>query len=182
MTNRRSVASGSWSFSHPGSCEGGRCLAGTSVVVARQNLLGVAAYAPRVRPFGQDWQGNQYALDNARREHNEPLGLMFEISSMDVFELPFSFVDFHEELLPADKDVPLSGSRYLEWRRFSDDVRPLSFSECVGHKVPFFLGGDDNVANLARTNIQVHWSITAQLSVQTRDLPDGTGVPAVRID
>jgi hypothetical protein len=41
----------------------------------------------------------------------------------------------------------------------------IQFDECVGSKVPLFLGGVDGVENLDVTDLDVYWTLTGQLRV-----------------
>ena len=46
--------------------------------------------------------------------------------------------------------------------------------ECVGYKTPLFLGGKDVMDNLEILNLDVYWTLTAQLIRKARGLPLGT--------
>lgn len=40
---------------------------------------------------------------------------------------------------------------------------PVNFDECVGYKIPLFLGGDDHIGNLQSTDLDVYWTLTGRL-------------------
>jgi hypothetical protein len=56
---------------------------------------------------------------------------------------------------------------------------PLGFDQCVGYDVPLFLGGADTIENLHVEDIDVYWSLTAQLRAATRNVPPGTPISGV---
>jgi len=51
--------------------------------------------------------------------------------------------------------------------------------ECVGFKVPLFLGGAGDVANLEVSDLEVYWSFAAQLRLQSRGLAPGAPIDGV---
>jgi hypothetical protein len=138
-------------------------------------------FAPQVRVFGFDWSGNQYALDNSRKVGADAQVKMFEISSGSVFDIPATLLEFHNDLLPSDKNVPLGNDYFQEWREFAKVTDALEFSKCVGHDVPLFLGGPDSVENLSVTDLEVYWALTGQLRAKTADLPLDTKISGIDI-
>jgi hypothetical protein len=138
-------------------------------------------FAPRVRVFAFDWSGNQYALDNSRKVGADAQVKMFEISTGSVFDIPATLVEFHNDLLPSDKNVPLGKDFYQEWRQYAGVKDTLEFSQCVGHNISLFLGGSDTVENLGATDLEVYWSLTGRLRTKTADLPLGTKITGVDI-
>lgn len=55
----------------------------------------------------------------------------------------------------------------------------LQPNQCYGFKVPPMLGGEYTVENLEPTDLEVHYSILADIHRQTKDLPEGTPVRIV---
>ncbi|WP_277621809.1 T6SS immunity protein Tdi1 domain-containing protein, partial [Caballeronia zhejiangensis] len=49
-----------------------------------------------------------------------------------------------------------------------------SYEECVGYRIPLFLGGKDVMDNLETSNLDVYWTLMAQLIRKARGLPIGT--------
>lgn len=41
--------------------------------------------------------------------------------------------------------------------------RSPSYTECVGYKVPLWLGGSDDIENLQTVDLDVYWHVTGQL-------------------
>jgi hypothetical protein len=52
----------------------------------------------------------------------------------------------------------------------------------VGYRVPLFLRGQDDIANLELVDIDVYWTIVGQLIVGTRQLSVGATISGVALD
>lgn len=118
----------------------------------------------RVQPFAADWLGRQFAIDSARHDADgTPQVLLLDVGAGEVLDVPTSLRGFHEEELVEFHDAALASNFYEEWRFASQDREPLMLRECVGYKVPLFLGGEDATPNLHRTDAEVHWTLTGQL-------------------
>lgn len=138
------------------------------------------AFRARVRCFGYDWLGRQFALDRARIQGGEWLVLMIEPGTGQALEIPATFRSFHsEELVDYDNEA-LASEFFREWR--SRHGRPLLAHECVGYRVPLFLGGEDDVENLEIIDLEVYWTICGQLLNKTRELPLGTTIGSVAME
>jgi hypothetical protein len=140
------------------------------------------SYRERITCFSYDWLGRQFALDAARREGDEPLVLMLEADTGEAMEIPATFGEFHNTEIIEYADSALATQLFAEWRQRNPDSKPLAYDECAGFQVPLFLGGSDTVDNLAVTNLQVYWSICAQLWRGTLKLPPGATIHEVRIE
>ena len=136
-------------------------------------------YTDRVRCFGRDWLCNQFCLDSERRETGEALILLFEIGTGQVLKIPETFESFHSALIVNDPEAALAELFFGRWR--SVDPRPLADDECVGYKVPLFLGGKDEVGNLARSDASVYWHLAAQMLVRASALRHGTEIKGVSV-
>jgi len=77
-----------------------------------------------------------------------------------------NLTEFHEDELVQEAHAALAEPFYREWRAESGDDVPLGPGECVGYRVPLFLGGKDEVDNLERTDAEVYWSLTGQMRQQ----------------
>lgn len=135
--------------------------------------------ASRACPFGYDWLGRQFALDARRLEDREPLVLLFEPGTGQALEIPFSFAGFHERLDEL-REPALAGSFFASWAQANPGLLPLNASQCAGYKVPLFLGGKDVVENLEVIDLEIYWSISAQLRQGARTLPPGASIGQVR--
>ncbi len=121
-------------------------------------------FVDRITCFGCDWLGGQFALDSARTDPSgQPLVLLFEPGTHEALALPVNLTQFHEDELIQEAHAALAEPFYREWRAQSGDDVPLGPGECVGYRVPLFLGGKDDVDNLERTDAEVYWSLTGQM-------------------
>ncbi|UCH73465.1 MAG: DUF1851 domain-containing protein [Rhodospirillales bacterium] len=134
----------------------------------------------RICAFGYDWMGTCFALDKNRTEGGESLVVLFEVDTAEALEVPADFASFHNETLIEQREAALTPSFFDAWISAGGAApRP---DQCVGYKVPLFLGGQDTVENLELTDLAVYWEISSQLIAETRNLPPGTPVKGVSVD
>jgi Domain of unknown function (DUF1851) len=138
-------------------------------------------FANRACPFGYDWLGRQFALDADRREEGEPLVLLLEPGTGEALEIPLPFRAFHDQLGEL-REPALAAPFFAEWSEKNPTSMPLKRDVCVGYRVPLFLGGTDTVENLEVADLDVYWSLTADLLASTRDQPPGTKITGVSIE
>jgi len=138
------------------------------------------ALADRIECFGADWLGRQFATDRGRIESGEPLVLMLEPGTGEALEIPVSVADFHAHELIEEADAVVALSFFGDWVS-AGGARP-GYAQCIGYKVPLFLGGHDEIANLEMIDLDVYWTLTAQLLSKTRALPEGTVIDRVIMD
>ena len=129
--------------------------------------------------FGFDWLGRQFALDGERLTAGGPEILMFEPGTGEVLEVPATFISFHNEEIIDYRNEALASDFFKEWSR-NNQVQ-LTPRECVGYKLPLFLGGTDNVDNLEVIDMEVYWVLCGQLFNQTRKFPPGTTIKKITI-
>lgn len=132
-----------------------------------------------ISAFGYDWVGRQFALDANQRKDGEPLILMCQPGGADMFEIPCTFLTFHEDELINNSDAPLADVAFRDWIQAGN--RAPGPTECVGYKVPLFLGGVDDFENYEVCDMEVYWGITTQFLEVTRNLPPGTPIGRVTI-
>jgi len=124
--------------------------------------------------FSYDWLGRHFALDFRRKENDEPLIIILEPGTGDALEVPTTFRMFHEEELSEHQDAALSVDFFNQWR--TNNSERLLNNQCVGYKVPLFIGGQDTMENLALGDMEVYWEICGQLLNKVRNLPPGTPI------
>ncbi len=124
------------------------------------------AFYGRIAVFGFDWLGRAFAIDEKRLEVGGPGVLMLQPGTGDALEIPRDVVDFHNEELVVYREEALAQSFFFEWRRKGGDVP--STAQCIGYKVPLFLGGADSVSNLELVDLDVYWSVMTQLLAKLR--------------
>ncbi|MCR6487295.1 DUF1851 domain-containing protein [Amycolatopsis sp. OK19-0408] len=128
-----------------------------SVAVFGSVLEMFPVWTGRVVPFGFDWLGRQFAFEPAAEQV-----LLFEPGTAEVLEIPGGFAAFHEEVLLDEPEAALAASFFEEW--VTTAGKPPAWGSCAGYQVPLFLGGADTVANLEEIDLDVYWSLTAQIA------------------
>jgi len=120
------------------------------------------SYRGKITCFGRDWLGRFFALDATRRVAHEPAVSIFEPGTGEVLEAPVGFAEFHNEEMVEFPDAAVANDAFEKWAALNP-VSHLSDSECVGYKVPLFLGGNDDFANMEVVDIEVYWGLCSQL-------------------
>jgi hypothetical protein len=123
-------------------------------------------YTGRIGCFAVDWLGRVFAVDSSRLEDAYPGVILFEPGTAEVLEIPCNLNSFHENELVNYGENALAISFYEEW--ISKGGAMPSLTQCIGYKKPLFLGGVDKVENLEIANLDVYWTISAQLIQQLR--------------
>lgn len=136
-------------------------------------------FASRACPFGYDWLGRQFAIDAGRAQGGQPLVLMLEPGTGEGLEIPLSFGAFHNEELVEYRDAALATNFFDAWSQVQEAALPLASGDCVGYRVPLFLGGRDTVDNLEVIDLDVYWSTCGQLRRGSLQLPEGTSIKDV---
>ena len=134
-------------------------------------------FANLINCFAYDWLGKIFAVNKI--DSNQIL--IFDIGIGNVLEVPVGFEEFHNKELVEYTDDALSISFYKKWLDSSENKIPKT-DECIGYKVPLFLGGIDNVTNLEVINMDVYWNITGQILRKIQNLPDGTPINKINIE
>jgi hypothetical protein len=129
-------------------------------------------FRDRITCFACDWLGRQFALDHSRMEKAGAMVLMFEPGTGESLDIAASFHTFHNQELVEHANEALALDFRGEW--FASGGEIPSLCECIGYITPLFLGGSDSVENLELTDMEVYWSVSAQLISKVRNLPDGT--------
>jgi len=129
--------------------------------------------------FSYDWLGRNFALDLNRMENNEPLILMFEPGTGEAFEIDATFKSFHNEQLIEYQDAALAVNFFKEWKQETNCI--LVPKQCVGYRVPLFLGGEDSMANLDLSDMEVYWDICGQLINKMQKVQLGTKIEKITL-
>lgn len=133
-------------------------------------------YNSQFLPFGHDWMGRQFCLSTAKANHIH----IFDPGSFEDLYVEVSLYDFHNELLTADKH-DFFASDLFEAGLSELRLSGVGSSQCLGLKIPLFLGGEDEPSNYSVSDLQVYWNIHYQLYKQTHGMPEGTVVNSVSI-
>lgn len=132
-------------------------------------------YKNKVVCFGVDWLGRCFAV----KKEDDSQVLFFDPGAGEVFVIPADIIKFHNYELISHANSALACEFYKQWQGINN--RPISLSECVGYKVPLFLGGSDTVDNLEITDLEVYIEICGQLKNKTAGLPEGTRIKKITI-
>src|SRR5450830_630250 len=135
-------------------------------------------FGGRLQCFGYDWLGRIFALDSGRLEEGHHGVVMFEPGTGKALEIPCNIVTFHDKELIEYREEALAVSFYAQW--LAQGVAP-SYEECIGYKIPLFVGGKDVVDNLEISNLDVYWTLAGQLIRKTRGLPLGTPLGKITV-
>lgn len=107
------------------------------------------------RLFGYNWLGQFFAIDD-----QEGKGHVIIIDTDTTAYTDMGFLEYLNDELPENPERSLHVTQYGEWVASHGPVDP---GECVGYKVPFFLGGDDSPDNMEVIDMDVYWTMTGQL-------------------
>jgi hypothetical protein len=143
-----------------------------SIPVAFPDFIGYTAV------FGQDWLGRQFGFSPDTEVDGAPQVLLFEFSTGSVLSLPFNLDSFHQAYDDI-REPAFAVGLFEQWRAAHPETLPLASDRCIGFRQPLFLDGDEDIANLEESDLDVYLSVTAQVWDQVRDLPEGTPITGV---
>ncbi len=149
----------------------------TAEEVPSRTSLAEAAFpdfAGRIQCFGMDWLGRQFATDSVRGSKTDPEVLLLEPGTGEALEIPIALSKFHDEELVDYADSALAVDFYRDWLAGGGGAPTLD--ECVSYRTPLFLGGADGTTNLEICDVDVYWTLCAQMLAEVRDLPVGTPI------
>lgn len=114
-------------------------------------------YKGKIKVFGYDWLGRNFALDLER-----DVVLLFEPGTGEMLNTQVNFVDFHNKEIVEYHDACLASGFFKEWYRANNDYI-LEHHQCAGYKIPLFLNGKDVKENLEVADMEVYWEIMMPL-------------------
>lgn len=126
--------------------------------------------------FSFAWDGACFGVEAAGEKSTI---LLFDIGDLKCKPVPMTLTDFLNVEIPGDCDGYLAANSYQKWLKTHPAPKR---SECVGHKIPLFLGGRDDFDNMEIIDMQVQWEMTAQIWQAVRDLPPGTPIGSIRFE
>lgn len=133
-------------------------------------------YQNMIYPFAFDWMGRHFCT-SIKGDYI----FMFDPATYEVFQLQQTIIDFHKINTEEDMDS-LFSMNFFKQVLLHLNQQETKYDECLGYKVPLFLGGNDNIDNYEIWNIEVYWEICKQLYFKVKDLPEGTAINEVKID
>lgn len=109
--------------------------------------------------FGYDWLGNCFGI--AVDETNMGKVILFEIGTGEILSTGCDFEDFLDNEIPYNNKACLASQFYQKW--LENGGIPVKYGRCIGYKIPLFMGGHDDIANLEESDMDVYWSIVSQV-------------------
>ena len=134
-------------------------------------------FSARAVPFARDWLGRHFAVDKGRSVGSVSQLLLLEPGSGEAFEIDEGLEDFFNVDLVEAPDTYLESGLFEMWRGSGGEVPGAD--QCVGFKVPLFLGGAGSIYNLELSDVQVYWDLCGQMWAATKGLPPGTKISGV---
>lgn len=128
-----------------------------------------------MQPFAFDWMGRQFAW----RDRDKIV--IYDVGWNDRLVADCSMEEFFAEILPNEVEDLLRLNLWHAWQERTGATE-IAYSDCVGYKVPIFLGGDDAADNLELTEMVPHWKLVSQLASQVRELPEGTDISSIQLE
>jgi hypothetical protein len=133
-------------------------------------------YRHRIYPFGFDWMGRQFCLSTT-----DDILYMFDPAAGQVFELRQTLLLLHNDDFVNNTDDMLSVNLFYKVLSFYS-MSSIAYNQCLGYKIPLFLGGRDEIDNYNLQDIEVYWHIESELYKKAKYLPEGTAVKNIKIE
>ena len=106
---------------------------------------------------------------------------MLDPATGEDFELEQDIDRLHDDDFVDDTDDMLAIELFKKVMKYHN-LKEIGYNECLGYKVPLFLGGKDSIENYELSDIEVYWGIVSQLFKKVQDLPDGTNIKSIKFD
>lgn len=118
-----------------------------------------------------DWMGCLYGIDYSVLDERGWCMSALEPYSGRGGEFGDDLVEFHDVSLVASTTTngAVLSEWHAEWLEFGG-TEP-TFDQCVGLKVPYFLGGSDYVSDFELSDLDVYWHLSSQLIRWARTVP-----------
>ena len=127
----------------------------------KENIcIAYGAAAQTLKPFAYDWLGDCFVEDNKGGVH------ILELGTGEVLNTGLSVETFLAEEIPSFHDQCLLSPFWNDWLA-SGGMHP-TYGQCIGYKVPLFLGGKDDVSNLELSDLDVYWYVISQTLAKVR--------------
>lgn len=102
---------------------------------------------------------------------------MFEPGTGEILEIPVPFTAIHDDELVDHRNAALASDFFAAY--LVAGGQPPNSGQCVGYRIPLFLGGQDELPNLDLVDLDVHWHLTGQLILKAKGLPPGATIGSV---
>ncbi|MFC6562315.1 T6SS immunity protein Tdi1 domain-containing protein [Actinoplanes utahensis] len=134
----------------------------------------IEGFGGRFYCFSVDWLGRELAVDLRKPGADV---ILVDPGGAEYLDPETSLFQWHDVV--ASDDDPLAYPFYKEWREANANVGPLGFNQCIGYSVPLFLGGQDEVGNLALIDREFYFETCTQLAKGARSLPPGATIESI---
>lgn len=121
-------------------------------------------YRNKFRLFGYDWMGRCFAVDTSDDDVEKIL--VFDPSTLEVSEVPLSFMDFVNKAIPMNTNECLMSDNFIRW--YNETGTELEYMQCVGCERPLFLGGTDEPENLMLEDMDEYWQSIGKAAAKLR--------------
>lgn len=146
-----------------------RVVQASQIVAWEQRLAGAfPAHARQVVCFGYNWRNLVFALHKTERVGGRPAVCLFDVDYGEASLTAMTLRSLCNEHMVKSPESLLDSALYQEWIESGGEVP--RHDQCVGHRIPTFLGGADELSNLGVCGIDVHWSLTGQIGGLTGSL------------
>jgi hypothetical protein len=112
-------------------------------------------------PFGYDWMGRQFCI----HKNSDNILYMLDPSTGEGFIIKSNINDFHNKDLINEVEDFLSESLFIKILDLLK-LKRVAYKDCLGYKIPLFLGGADSVENYELIDMEVYCEIQCQLFSQ----------------
>jgi hypothetical protein len=113
-----------------------------------------------------DWHGRQYLTAKIKGESDLQI-VMADIGT-GTLDVLVSTTQFAAVLRLDNVADYFDGELYDQWRAaVGHPDAGLAFTDCIEYTVPLYLGGDETLDNLTLIDLDVSWTVGAQIRAQT---------------
>jgi hypothetical protein len=130
--------------------------------------------------FAADWMGRQFVIDFTEMQDDQPTVGLLEPGVPDSYCIDQPIDPFHNKELVDGKSNPLAEALFKDWRKKTKGT--VGPDQCVGYKVPLFLGGEEKLKNFELQDLEVYLHLCAKMWKKVEDLPDGTPIDDILLD
>jgi hypothetical protein len=134
-------------------------------------------YKLKIYSFGFDWMGRQFCMSSS----DDNLLFMFDIAATEYFEHQQDLELLHNDDFVNETDNMLSSDLYSQILKYYN-LESIGYNECLGYKIPLFLGGNDSIDNYYLSDTEVYWDLQHQLHEKVKNLPAGTNINSIKIE
>ena len=135
-------------------------------------------YKGRFELFGYDWMGRCFAVTSLGADDEKIL--VFDPSTLEVSDIQLTFMDFINKAIPAAANECFSADAFINW--YNTYGIELKYLNCLGNKVPLFLGGNDELDNMELSDMDVYWHILGQTAAKLKNEAEGTVIEEFTIE